>query len=101
MSCATDAARRSHEPRAGVRPRAAAHAVHAGLAARHSAGVRHLRSRRLKRFAGALGGSLAADAAVSSSVGWAAAFIAGALGFFQAASSRGADRRLVVAGLGP
>src|SRR5215217_2792093 len=55
----------------------------------------------LSDFAGALGGSLAADAAVGLSAGWAAAFIAGALGFFQAASSRGADRRLVLAGLGP
>ena len=36
-----------------------------------------------------------------SSAGWAAAFISGALGFFQAASSRGADRRLALAGLGP
>ena len=31
----------------------------------------------------------------------AAAFISGALGFFQSASSRGADRRLALAGLGP
>ena len=36
-----------------------------------------------------------------SAPGWAAAFISGALGFFQAASSRGADRRLSLAGLGP
>ncbi len=52
-------------------------------------------------FARALGGSLAADAASSLAAGWAAAFIAGTLGFFQAASSRGADRRLALAGLGP
>src|SRR5215208_8471745 len=52
-------------------------------------------------FASALGGSLAGDAAVALSAGWAAAFLSGALGFFQAASSRGADRRLAVAGLGP
>jgi hypothetical protein len=55
----------------------------------------------LSDFASALGGSLAGDAAVSLSAGWAAAFISGTLGFFQAASSRGADRRLALAGLGP
>ncbi len=55
----------------------------------------------LNDFASALGGSLAGDAAVGLSAGWAAAFISGALGFFQAASSRGADRRLALAGLGP
>ena len=55
----------------------------------------------LSDFAGALGGSLAGDAAVALSAGWAAAFISGAFGFFQAASSRGADRRLALAGLGP
>jgi hypothetical protein len=55
----------------------------------------------LSDFAGALGGFLAGDAAVALSAGWAAAFISGTLGFFQAASSRGADRRLALAGLGP
>src|SRR4051794_18343017 len=55
----------------------------------------------LSDFASALGGSLAGDAAVGLSAGWAAAFISGTLGFFQAASSRGADRRLALAGLGP
>ena len=55
----------------------------------------------LHDFAKALGGSLAGDAAVTLSAGWAAAFLAGALGFFAAASSRGADRRLALAGLGP
>ena len=55
----------------------------------------------LSDFASALGGSLAGDAAVGLSAGWAAALISGALGFFQAASSRGADRRLALAGLGP
>jgi hypothetical protein len=55
----------------------------------------------LSDFASALGGSLAGDTAVALSAGWAAAFISGALGFFQAASSRGADRRLALAGLGP
>lgn len=55
----------------------------------------------LSDFASVLGGSLAGNAAVALSAGWAAAFISGALGFFQAASSRGADRRLALAGLGP
>jgi hypothetical protein len=52
-------------------------------------------------FARALGGSLAGDAASALGAGWSAAFIAGALGFFQAASSHAADRRLALAGLGP
>jgi len=51
-------------------------------------------------FARALGGSLAANAASALGAGWSAAFIAGALGFFQASSSHGADRRLALAGLG-
>ena len=55
----------------------------------------------LSDFADALGGSLAGDAASALGAGWAAAFIAGTLGFFQAASSRGADRRLVLAGARP
>jgi len=55
----------------------------------------------LSDFASALGGDLAGDAAVALSAGWAAAFVSGALGFFQAVSSYGADRRLVLAGLGP
>ncbi len=54
----------------------------------------------LRDFAQALGGSLAGDAAAGLSAGWAAAFLSGSLGFFQAASSRGADRRLALAGLG-
>jgi hypothetical protein len=55
----------------------------------------------LGEFAEALGGTLAARSATSISAGWAAAFLSGALGFFQVSSSRGADRRLAVAGLGP
>jgi hypothetical protein len=55
----------------------------------------------LSDFASVLGGSLAGDAAAALSAGWAAAFVSGTLGFFQAASSRGADRRLALAGLGP
>lgn len=54
----------------------------------------------LSDFALALGGSLARDAAIGLSAGWAAAFLAGALGFFQASSSRTADRRLALAGKG-
>lgn len=54
----------------------------------------------LRDFATILGGSLAGDAAVGLSAGWAAAFVSGTLGYFQAASSRGADRRLALAGHG-
>ncbi len=55
----------------------------------------------LSDFARVLGGSLAGDAAVALGAGWAAAFVAGTLGFFEAASSRGADRRLALAGVRP
>jgi len=55
----------------------------------------------LSDFARALGGSLAGRAASALGAGWSAAFIAGTLGFFQAASSRGTDRRLALAGVGP
>lgn len=54
----------------------------------------------LSEFAAALGSALAGDAAVALSAGWAAAFVSGLAGFFQATSSRAADRRLIVAGLG-
>lgn len=55
----------------------------------------------LGEFAAALGGTLAERAATSISAGWAAAFLAGTLAYFQVASSRGADRRLALSGLGP
>ncbi len=55
----------------------------------------------LSDFARALGGDLGGDAAAALGAGWAAAFISGTLGFFQATSSRGADRRLALAGAGP
>lgn len=55
----------------------------------------------LGEFADALGGTLAEQAATSISAGWAAAFLSGTLAFFQVSSSRGADRRLAIAGLGP
>jgi hypothetical protein len=55
----------------------------------------------LGEFADALGGTLSGGAATSAiSAGWAAAFMCGALAFFEVASSRGADRRLAAAGLG-
>jgi hypothetical protein len=54
----------------------------------------------LGEFAQALGGSVAGNSASALGAGWAAAFLAGALGFFQVASSRGADRRLALAGMG-
>lgn len=54
----------------------------------------------LSDFADVLGGELAGDAAVALSAGWAAAFVSGTLGYFQASSSRAADRRLALAGLG-
>lgn len=53
----------------------------------------------LGEFAAALGGDLAEQAATSISAGWAAAFLCGALAFFQLNSSREADRRLASAGL--
>ena len=55
----------------------------------------------LGQFAKALGGDLAEEAATAISAGWAAAFLCGALAFFQVVSSREADRRLALAGLGP
>jgi ABC-2 type transport system permease protein len=54
----------------------------------------------LGEFAAALGGSAAGNSASALGAGWAAAFLAGALGFFQVASSRDADRRLALAGMG-
>lgn len=55
----------------------------------------------LGEFAEALGGTLASQSATAISAGWAAAFLSGTLAFFQVSSSRGADRRLAAAGLGP
>jgi hypothetical protein len=54
----------------------------------------------LSDFSKALGGTLAAQSATAIGAGWAAAFLSGTLAFFQVASSRGADRRLAVAGFG-
>lgn len=55
----------------------------------------------LSEFADVLGGSLAGDAASALGAGWSAAFITGALAFFATVSSRDADRRLALAGMGP
>lgn len=54
----------------------------------------------LGEFAQALGGTLASRSATAISAGWATAFLSGTLAFFQVTSSRGADRRLAMAGLG-
>jgi hypothetical protein len=54
----------------------------------------------LGEFAKALGGTLATQSATAISAGWAAAFLSGTLAFFQVSSSRSADRRLALAGLG-
>jgi hypothetical protein len=54
----------------------------------------------LGEFASALGGAVGGRSASALGAGWAAAFLAGALGFFQVSSSREADRRLALAGLG-
>ena len=54
----------------------------------------------LSPFATALGGNVAGQQASALGAGWAVAFLAGALGYFQTASSRDADRRLARAGLG-
>jgi hypothetical protein len=55
----------------------------------------------LSDFARALGGSAHGDAATALAAGWTAAFLAGAVGFFQTVSSHEADQRLALAGFGP
>jgi hypothetical protein len=54
----------------------------------------------LGQFSKALGGTLQTQSATAISAGWAAAFLSGTLAFFMVSSSRGADRRLALAGLG-
>jgi hypothetical protein len=54
----------------------------------------------LGEFSKALGGTLQTRGATAISAGWAAAFLSGTLAFFMVSSSRGADRRLALAGLG-
>lgn len=51
-------------------------------------------------FARALGGEILGDRATALGAGWGAAFLCGALGYFQMSSSRDADRRLALAGMG-
>ncbi|MHB1568977.1 MAG: ABC transporter permease [Solirubrobacteraceae bacterium] len=55
----------------------------------------------LGEFSKALGGTLQTRSATAISAGWAAAFLSGTLAFFMVSSSRAADRRLALAGLGP
>jgi ABC-2 family transporter protein len=55
----------------------------------------------LGEFSNALGGSLQTRSATAISAGWSAAFLSGTLAFFMVSSSRSADRRLALAGLGP
>lgn len=47
------------------------------------------------------GVEIAVPVATALGAGWSAAFLAGPLGFLQSVSSRGADRRLALAGIGP
>ena len=54
----------------------------------------------LAEFSRALGGTLQTRGTTAISAGWAAAFLSGTLAFFMVSSSRGADRRLSLAGLG-
>lgn len=54
----------------------------------------------LGEFADALGGEVAGRSASALGAGWAAAFLAGTIGFFQVNSAREADRRLALAGMG-
>lgn len=55
----------------------------------------------LGEFSRALGGTLQARSASAISAGWAAALLSGTLAYFMVSSSRSADRRLALAGLGP
>ena len=55
----------------------------------------------LGQFSKALDGTLQTRSATAISAGWAAAFLSGTLAFFMISSSRSADRRLALAGLGP
>jgi hypothetical protein len=54
----------------------------------------------LDQFAKALGGGELGAGATALGAGWGAAFVCGALGYFQMSSSRDADRRLALAGFG-
>ena len=54
----------------------------------------------LEELSKSLGGDVAGTAATALGAGWATAFLGGVLGFFQVSSSKDADRRLALAGLG-
>ena len=54
----------------------------------------------LGEFAEALGGEILGDRATALGAGWGAAFVCGAIGYFQVSSSRDADHRLALAGFG-
>lgn len=54
----------------------------------------------LEELSSSLGGDVAGSAATALGAGWASAFLGGILGFFQVSSSRDADRRLALAGMG-
>lgn len=54
----------------------------------------------LSEFAQALGGENLGNRATALGAGWGAAFVSGALAYFHVASSRDADRRLALAGMG-
>jgi hypothetical protein len=83
-----------------LRPRAPADPADAGHAGRNPRLLRPDLRERARPVRDLPGGSLAAQSATAISAGWAAAFLSGALAFFAVVSSRGADRRLALAGLG-
>ncbi len=54
----------------------------------------------LEELSKSLGGDVSGTSATALGAGWAAAFLGGVLGYFQVSSSRDADRRLALAGMG-
>lgn len=59
-----------------------------------------LAANALSEVSTAMGGAVTGSSATALGAGWASAFLGGILGFFQVASSRDADRRLALAGMG-
>lgn len=59
-----------------------------------------LAANALEELSSSLGGDVAGSAATALGAGWAAGFLGGVLGYFQVSSSRDADRRLALAGMG-
>lgn len=55
----------------------------------------------LSELSASLGDEVSGPAATAIGAGWAASFLGGILGYFQISSSRDADRRLALAGMGP